>query len=342
MGRMYRLARRVVHATRGTRWHLVAGLGGVVFLVAALLAVIVFMPSWARYPSGLTSDQLATHMDNLRGQILQGLGGLALLGTLYFSARTLRLNRRGQVTERFTKAIEQLASEKLEVRLGGIYALEQIAVDSEELHWPVMEVLTAFLRENSATNESREIIDALESSRRGQALARPPVKAGSRQPRLAADLQAIATVLGRRPENRRRHEAWSGRRLDLSGVWLPTAQLKGAQLQRSDLTDARLDRASLAGANLQGADLMDAHLYGADLKNAHLEDANFISADLEQAELGSRSQFALDGESGAHLAGATFMFATLAGPAFAGPTSTATRSLRPSSTSRRSCPRHWT
>lgn len=50
---------------------------------------------------------------------------------------TLDLTRRGQRTERFTKAVEQLnqpISEQLAVRLGGICALEQIALDSEELN----------------------------------------------------------------------------------------------------------------------------------------------------------------------------------------------------------------
>ena len=32
------------------------------------------------------------------------------------------------------------------MRLGGIYALEQIAKESKELHPPVTEILTAFLR----------------------------------------------------------------------------------------------------------------------------------------------------------------------------------------------------
>src|SRR5205807_469101 len=102
-------------------------------------------------------------------------------GTLYFSARTLRLNRRGQLTERFSKAIEQLGSDSLAVRLGGIYALEQIAFDSAELHWPIMEVLTAYLREHAMV---------------GPADAAVVPAAG--WPRLPADHQAIATVIGRR------------------------------------------------------------------------------------------------------------------------------------------------
>ena len=53
------------------------------------------------------------------------------------------------MTDRFTKAIEQLGSDKLDVRIGGIYALERIARDSAKDHPTVMEVLTAFIREHS-------------------------------------------------------------------------------------------------------------------------------------------------------------------------------------------------
>ena len=62
-----------------------------------------------------------------------------------------------QITERFTRAIEQLRQRHeygkkiLEIRLGGIYALERIAKDSKKDHWTIMEILTAYVRENSPT-----------------------------------------------------------------------------------------------------------------------------------------------------------------------------------------------
>ena len=59
------------------------------------------------------------------------------------------VSQEGQITDRFTRAIEQLGAEQLQVRLGGIYALERIARDSPGDHWPIMEVLTAFVRENA-------------------------------------------------------------------------------------------------------------------------------------------------------------------------------------------------
>jgi hypothetical protein len=102
-------------------------------------------------------------------------GGIAILGNLFYAAKRAKAldasaiaanatakaalenaeaalkNAKAaedkQITERFTKAVEQLASQEITVRLGGIYALERIANNSEDDHWTIMEVLTAFVRE---------------------------------------------------------------------------------------------------------------------------------------------------------------------------------------------------
>jgi hypothetical protein len=55
----------------------------------------------------------------------------------------------GQVTDRYTRAIDQRGSKKLDVRIGGIFGLERVAHDSACDHPPVMEVLAAFVREHS-------------------------------------------------------------------------------------------------------------------------------------------------------------------------------------------------
>src|SRR5208283_1279828 len=62
-------------------------------------------------------------------------------------------DRQRRITESFSKAAEQLGSDKLEVRLGGIYSLERISKESPEDYWTVMENLTAFVRERSRRNE---------------------------------------------------------------------------------------------------------------------------------------------------------------------------------------------
>lgn len=49
----------------------------------------------------------------------------------------------------YSKAIEQLTSDKLEVRLSGLYALEHLAKDSARDHPMVVEVLSGFVRARS-------------------------------------------------------------------------------------------------------------------------------------------------------------------------------------------------
>jgi hypothetical protein len=66
------------------------------------------------------------------------------------SRNELDIIRQGQLTEHFTKAIEQLGSEKLELRLGGIYSLERTAHEGKDYHWPIMEVLTSYIRRHAA------------------------------------------------------------------------------------------------------------------------------------------------------------------------------------------------
>jgi len=61
----------------------------------------------------------------------------------------IRVSEEGHITDRFTKAIAQPGNTKLEVRLGGSYALERIAKDSPRDDWPIMEDLTTYVRERA-------------------------------------------------------------------------------------------------------------------------------------------------------------------------------------------------
>jgi hypothetical protein len=51
-----------------------------------------------------------------------------------------------RVTELYTKAVEQLGSDKAAVRLGGLYALERVAQNNLEQRQTVVNVLCAYLR----------------------------------------------------------------------------------------------------------------------------------------------------------------------------------------------------
>lgn len=62
---------------------------------------------------------------------------------------TLDAARETQLADRYSRALEQVGSASPDVRIGGIYALEAIALDSPRHHPTVMEVLTAFIRQHS-------------------------------------------------------------------------------------------------------------------------------------------------------------------------------------------------
>ena len=89
--------------------------------------------------------------------------GLAIAGvTLMRHFAQTEADRQRRITESFSKAIEQLGSDKLEVRLGGIYALERISQESPQDHWTVMENLTAFVRERTRRTEAERNAKPLE------------------------------------------------------------------------------------------------------------------------------------------------------------------------------------
>jgi uncharacterized protein YjbI with pentapeptide repeats len=313
------------------RSQLIRGLVGIALVVLALAVIwSLFVPvaDWlARHDVGSVTGSLhETAVDNARGRLLTLGAGLFAVGALLFTARNFILSREGQVTERYTKAIEQLGSDKLDVRIGGIYALERVARDSAKDHPTVMEVLTAFIREHS-----REPWPTREPGN--------PEQPRSTRP----DVQAAATVVGRRDAKR----DTSYYPVDLTRANLPAAILIGANLTHSrldavDLTDAdlvgaHLDHAHLSDANLtradlltadlshailRGADLTDAYINSAILIDTHLRGANLTGADLTGAGLASadltRARVSLADLTRASLKSATLHSANLSGTLLTG------------------------
>ena len=181
--------------------------------------------------------------------------------------------------ERYTKAIEQLGSDKLDARIGGIYSLERVARDSARDHPTVMEMLSAFVREHShepwpPSGPGSQEQARSTRSRLGLAIwtriTRNPRREQARSTR--PDVQAAVTVIGRRDAKR-----------DIDEINLGGANLTGAILMEAHLRRASLGGADLHGANLGGADLTWAILNGAFLTGANLDGADLTGADLTGA-----------------------------------------------------------
>lgn len=245
----------------------------------AVLFVLVKLPQLqVSHSKGLTDENRFDRENEARKTLAQILAGAFVLAGLYSSMQTLDLARNGQLTDRFSKAVEQLGSDKLDVRLGGIYALERIAHDSEKDHTAINEILTAFVREHShRKNSGPEATD--------EAL---PLEA----PRQPADVQAILDVLGRREtlyDNEPLNLDFTDLRYvnvfgDFRGVVLGGADLRWAQLNGANLGGAYLLDANLGGAGLVATDLRDVNFGGADLGGVNLQFANVRGADLSGAK----------------------------------------------------------
>lgn len=276
------------------------------FLV--LLAACVLL-----LPSGLVSrdttlgdlnpEQRANAVNSARTTLVQALVGLAALAGIFVGwqqlqidrdqSRTdrqqlteqLTLTRQGQVAERFTRAVDQLGSARLEQRLGGIYGLERIARDSSggDIRLVITEVLTAYVRQHAPIDP------------RVLKWGRAPSKPGPPGP----DVQAAMTVLGRRtvmatdPGLNLRNVDLGGldlrgsdlQRANLSFSYLRLAKLSGAKLQKAHLHHADFQVANLSGAQLQGANLGRSNLRGTNFERAELQQANLAHTNLRKANL---------------------------------------------------------
>jgi hypothetical protein len=218
-----------------------------------------------------------------------------------------------------------LGNRKIEIRLGGIYALERIANESKKDYWQIIEILTAYVRENSIIDSHSELnslrnvpismdIQANESTKHEV----PKIRT------ISLDIQAILTVIARRKYSYGHGEIkelnfqetnlqqtnllmanLSG--ADLSGANLSGADLSGADLSVAKLSVANLSKAYLFRADLSGADLSDANLSGADLSETNLSVANLSGANLFGADLSGANL------SGADLSGAKLFGAKLSG-----------------------------
>ena len=260
------------------RWNWALWLAGVVVCIVGLcprssyLAVLVLgvgiavvVALWwlpklqAAHSQGTSTKNQFDRENEARKTLAQIVGGVLLLVGLYSSIKTLdlqrassslqreteNLQREGQITDRFTKAINQLGASSsstktdycgreqvnLPIRLGGIYALERIGHDSPKDHWAIIQVLTAYVRENASAN-----LDIGVTSKESKHTSKDSTPV-CRQ--IRPDIQAILNVIGNSDMDYEPND----HRLDLSGA---------------NLENANFENVNLRGANLSGTDLLGA------------------------------------------------------------------------------------
>jgi len=242
---------------------------GIALLGSGLLIAIVLQkgPKWqVAHLKDLKPEELFQQENEARKTLAQIIGGILVLAGLYYTQDSLRvtqeagdksreLTRQGQITDRFTKAVEQLGKSdipgkesNIAIRLGGIYALERIANESKEDHWSIMELLATYVREYAHRDTTKD-----DTSDFG----------------IKADIRAIVRVIGRRKTDDENDQ----QRLNLGSTDLRGTNFGGTNYNKAWFINANLNYAIFADAKLEEAEFL-----GTKLKNTV-----FTRADLRRA-----------------------------------------------------------
>lgn len=158
----------------------------------------------------------------------------------------------------------------VEARLGALYSLERLLIESQKDQRAILETLCAYVRENSPL-EIPEDKDEAQEFFRGN---RPP------SPTRRADVQAALTIIGRRPENLRVRAKHNGWRLDLRNT-----NLIGYDLAELNYDYARFANSFLNGANMSDASFVDCIFDRTFMRNAKMMRASFCSAIFDDCDV---------------------------------------------------------
>ncbi|MEU3649452.1 pentapeptide repeat-containing protein [Lentzea sp. NPDC034063] len=233
---------------------MIAIVGGLILVTAVVVVAL-----WWAGTAGLNGDKLvAARLDALRTGLSIGLGGGGALA-LYLSWRRQRAaeialaqaaialaqkdrdqdhteadSRERRITDLYTKAVEQLGSDKAPVRLGGLYALERLAQDNPHQRQTIVNVLCAYLRmpytipgKSPGDDAETSILDVYRE------------RVQEREVRVTA--QRILALNLRCVDNRRNpiDTFWPGIDIDLTGAVLIDLDFMGVSARTVRFGDAR-------------------------------------------------------------------------------------------------------
>jgi uncharacterized protein YjbI with pentapeptide repeats len=278
-----------------SNWTIAAGA-----LVVLAVAAVIWFVLLRRYGSQGAQVQL----DAIRtaGTLVIGTGGaVALLLTArrqrYTELALVNTDRDAterRITELYTKAADQLGSEKAPVRLAGLHALERLAQNTPEQRQTIVDVICAYLRmpytppdeQPPAEDAPAEAHTRYENRRQEQQVRLTAQHILSRnlrivdQPRRRWWYHATPSAIA----------AWPRIRLDLTGALLLNLSLSQCQLDSADFQGAQFTgKADFQGAQFPGgADFQGAQFPG----GADFQGAQFPGgADFQGAQFPGKALF---------------------------------------------------
>ncbi len=185
----------------------------------------------------------------------------------------------------------------IEVRIGAILSLERIAQDSTlhdngRDHVRVMEILCAYVRENSPADQAPDF-PFPQGCKQGslEEKGRSKLNWLSNEITPRADVQLALSVIGRRTPQQvnveRNHttQDGTGYRIDLSRTNLRYADLQYLNFENAKFFRSQMQAAFCKGANFDGANFIYCELTGVSAANASLSKSKMDMADFSYATL---------------------------------------------------------
>ena len=244
----------------------------------------------------------------------------------WVAERQLGTAQRGQLNERYQKGAEMLGSQLLSIRLGGIYALQQLVQNHpQEYHIQIMRLFCAFLRENVSMSRANEEVSEnekrlfLDNSNKDYGIFQGQITKWIRVKgfrKLNEDCQAIVDAFYSRTDTQFQVQENEGYLLDLTNLDLKWMDLRDAKFHNVDLTGTDLSGAILWGANFRKAFFvntimdyagLDGSIFDSSEHLEHNDPPSFVGANMFDVSLDGMYLF------GAQLTDANLRSASLVG-----------------------------
>ena len=259
-------------------------------------AIAVLFGIWRAWVAGRQADGSQAQAAAAKAQVD------AVQVQVEAAQRQAEIAQQSLLNQRYQRGAEMLASGNLTARLGGIYALQQLAEEyAEQYQVQILRLFCAFARDPDGDLE--------------RGVRRSVIPSQVLRHSLRLDVQACVEGISRILDTSTDAERELFLYVDLRGAILNGVRLEDGDLSGVDLSDAELVRADLENTNLWGAQLrrtrlQDSNLRGVDLSRATISSATLTDADLLGAKLDEAIIF------GSDLGGVTFYEASLAGTVF--------------------------
>lgn len=176
----------------------------------------------------------------------------------------------------------------IEIRLGGIYALEKIAKDHKSLHMPVMEILCSYVRQNAENSDFDNQNESDEKSEKSEIIKKL----------IRIDVQAAVSVIGRRNmsiideeiigDGRKDISFEDDVRFDLSNCRFTGLNMKGltfsrANFERSVFVDSNFDDAYFDRTNFSKSEFKNVTMQNIKVNGCKLDESRFIDIYIGEA-----------------------------------------------------------